>query len=102
MEIEKKKRGRRHKHKTTETTGMTYNGAINYALDKEAKAELDKSLADKREDTLTEDECKYLENQRENKSRTLNIRFTESEYRDIEDKCEQFGLFIHKSMCFIL
>ncbi|MDE5618910.1 MAG: MobC family plasmid mobilization relaxosome protein [Ruminococcus sp.] len=91
MENPKKKRGRPPKHKTTETTGMTYNGAINYALDKEVRAELDKSLADKGESTLSDDERKYLENQKENKSRTLNIRFTESEYRDIEDKCKQFG-----------
>lgn len=91
MEIEKKKRGRPPKHKTTETTGMTYDGGINYTLDKEVKAELDDSLAHKSEDELTEDERKYLENQKENKSRTLNIRFTESEYRNIEDKCEQFG-----------
>ncbi len=91
METEKKKRGRPPKHKTTETTGMTYDGAINFTLDKEFRAELDKNLADKDESQLTEDERKYLENQKENKSRTLNIRFTESEYRDIEDKCEQFG-----------
>jgi hypothetical protein len=91
MKNEKKKRGRPPKIFTTETSGMTYEGAINYALDKEVKSELDKSLADKVEDALTEDERKYLENQKENKSRTLNIRFTESEYRDIEDKCREFG-----------
>lgn len=91
METEKKKRGRPPKIFTAETTGLTYEGAINYALDKQVKSELNKSLADKGEDTLTEDECKYLENQKENKSRTLNIRFTESEYRDIKVKCEQFG-----------
>ncbi len=91
METEKKKRGRPPKPKTYETTGMTYDGAINYALDKEVKAELNKSLADKNERILSDDERKYLENQKENKSRTLNIRFTESEYRDIEDKCRQFG-----------
>jgi hypothetical protein len=70
---------------------MTYEGAINFVLDKEVKSELDKGLANKGEDALTEDEHKYLESQKENKSRTLNIRFTESEYRDIEDKCRQFG-----------
>ena len=91
MITEKKKRGRPPKPKTYETSGMTYDGAINYALDKEVKAELDKSLSDKDKSTLSDDERKYLENQKENKSRTLNIRFTESEYRDIEDKCEQFG-----------
>jgi hypothetical protein len=91
MKTEKKKRGRPSKIFTAETSGMTYEGAINYALDKEVKSELDKSLADKGEDTLTEDERKYLENQKENQSRTLNIRFTEIEYRDIEDKCREFG-----------
>jgi hypothetical protein len=91
MKTEKKKRGRPPKIFTAETSGMTYEGAINYALDKEVKSELDKILADKGEKALTEDELKYIENCKENKSRTLNIRFTESEYRDIEDKCEQFG-----------
>ncbi len=91
MEIEKKKRGRPPKHKTSETTGMTYDGAINYTLDREVKAELDKSLADKNESTLTEDERKYLNAKREKKSYTLNIRFTESEMQDIISKCEQFG-----------
>jgi hypothetical protein len=90
MKTEKKKRGRPPKIFTTETSGMTYEGAINFALDKEVKSELDKSLADKN-DNLTDDERKYLESQKENKSRTLNIRFTESEYRDIEDKCREFG-----------
>jgi hypothetical protein len=90
MKNEKKKRGRPPKIFTAETSGMTYEGAINFALDKEVKSELDKSLADKN-DNLTDEERKYLESQKENKSRTLNIRFTESEYRDIEDKCEKFG-----------
>ncbi len=89
--MEKKKRGRPPKIFTAETDGMTYEGVINYNLDKQLRAELDKSLADKPADTLTDDERKYLENQKENKSRTLNIRFTESEYRDIENKCEQYG-----------
>jgi hypothetical protein len=91
MKTEKKKRGRPPKIFTAETSGMTYEGAINFALDCQFQAELDKSLADKVEDTLTENERKYLESQKENKSRTLNIRFTESEYRDIEEKCRQFG-----------
>jgi hypothetical protein len=91
MKTDKKKRGRPPKIFTAETLGMTYEGAINFALDKEVKSELDKSLTDKGEDTLTNDELKYLESKKENKSRTLNIRFTESEYRDIEDKCREFG-----------
>ncbi len=91
METEKRKRGRPPKHKVTETTGMTYDGAINYTLDKEVKSELDKSLADKSESQLTDDERKYLKSKRENKSCTLNIRFTESEMQDIANKCEQFG-----------
>ena len=88
MNTEKRKRGRPPKHKVTETTGMTYDGAINYTLDKEVKSELDKSLADKSESQLTDDERKYLKSKRENKSCTLNIRFTESEMQDIENKCE--------------
>ena len=91
METEKKKRGRPPKNRVTETTGMTYDGAINYVLDKEVRAELDKSLADKDESQLTEGERKYLKSKKENKSCTLNIRFTESEIQDIEDKCRQFG-----------
>ena len=91
METEKKKRGRPPKHKTTETTGVTYNGAINYALDKEVRAELDDTLAHKSEDELTEDERKYLKAKREKKCYTLNIRFTESEIQDIISKCGQFG-----------
>lgn len=58
METEKKKRGRPPKIFTAETTGLTYQGAINYALDKEVRAELDKSLADKDESRLTEGERK--------------------------------------------
>ena len=91
MKTEKRKRGRPPKPKTYETTGMTYDGAINYTLDKEVKAELDKSLADKPENQLTDDERKYLKSKQENKSCTLNIRFTESEMQDIENKCKQFG-----------
>ena len=91
METEKRKRGRPPKPKIYETTGMTYDGAINYMLDKEVKAELDKSLADKPESQLTESQQKYLKSKRENKSCTLNIRFTESEMQDIENKCKQFG-----------
>ena len=41
METEKKKRGRPPKHKAMEFEGMTYEGAINNALDKEVAAELD-------------------------------------------------------------
>ena len=91
METEKKKRGRPPRPKTYETSGMTYDGAINYALDKEVKAELDKCLADKDESQLTDDERKYLETQRSNRTKTLNIRFTESDLQDIEEKCKQFG-----------
>ena len=35
MKTEKKKRGRPPKHKAMEFEGMTYEGAINHALDKE-------------------------------------------------------------------
>ena len=91
METEKKKRGRPPKSMTYETSGMTYDGAINYVLDKEVKAELDKCLADKDESQLTDDERKYLETQRSNRTKTLNIRFTESDLQDIEEKCKQFG-----------
>ena len=64
METEKKKRGRPPRPKTYETSGMTYDGAINYALDKEVKAELDKCLADKDESQLTDDERKYLKHKK--------------------------------------
>ena len=91
METEKKKHGRPRKQKFFETTGMSYEGAINYALDKEVQADLDKSLADKDESQLTDDERKYLKRKREKKSYTLNVRFTESEMQDILLKCEQYG-----------
>ena len=91
MEIEKKKRGRPPKRKIMEFEGMTYEGAINNALDKEVQADLDKSLADKDESQLTDDERKYLKRKREKKSYTLNVRFTESEMQDILAKCEQYG-----------
>ncbi len=78
--MEKKKRGRPPKIFTTETDGMTYEGVINYALNRQVKSDLDKSLADKPDDTLTDDERKYLDGQRSNRTKTLNIRFTESEY----------------------
>jgi Arc/MetJ-type ribon-helix-helix transcriptional regulator len=91
MNEEKKKRGRPPKIFTAETTGMTYEGAINYALDRQIKSELDKTLADKSDSELTDEERKYLDGQRSNRTRTLNIRFTEHEYRDIEDKCQQYG-----------
>lgn len=91
MNEEKKKRGRPPKIFTAETTGMTYEGTINYALDRQLKSELDKALAEKPDSELTDEERKYLDGQRSNRTKTLNIRFTESEYRDIEDRCEQYG-----------
>ena len=91
METEKKKRGRPPKHKVMEFEGMTYEGAINNALDKEVTAELDDTLAHKSEDELTDDERKYLKRKREKKSYTLNVRFTESEMQDILARCEQYG-----------
>ena len=91
MNTEKKKRGRPLKRKVMEFEGMTYEGAINHALDQEVKSELDKSLADKDESQLTDDERKYLKRKREKKSYTLNVRFTESEMQDILSKCEQYG-----------
>ena len=91
METEKKKRGRPPKRKAMEFEGMTYEGAINNALDKEVQADLDKSLADKDESQLTDEERKYLKRKREKKSYTLNVRFTESEMQDILAKCEQYG-----------
>lgn len=90
MQSEKKKRGRPRKNPLAETSGMTYEGAVNYALDKEIKSELETQLSNKSE-PLTADEKKYLDSQQNNHSRTLNIRFTESEYQDIENKCRQFG-----------
>ena len=91
MNTEKKKRGRPPKRKVMEFEGMTYEGAINNALDKEVRADLDKCLADKDESQLTDDERKYLKRKREKKSYTLNVRFTESEMQDILAKCEQYG-----------
>ena len=91
METEKKKRGRPPKRKAMEFEGMTYEGAINNALDKEVAAELDDTLANKSEDELTDDERKYLKRKKEKKSYTLNVRFTESEMQDILAKCEQYG-----------
>ena len=91
METEKKKRGRPPKHKAMEFEGMTYEGAINNALDKEVAAELEDTLANKSEDELTDDERKYLKRRKEKKSYTLNVRFTESEMQDILSKCEQYG-----------
>ncbi len=91
METEKKRRGRPRKQKLFETEGMTYEGAINNALDKEVQADLDKNLANKSEDELSDDERKYLKRKREKKSYTLNVRFTESEMQDILAKCEQYG-----------
>ena len=91
MKTEKKKRGRPPKRKAMEFEGMTYEGAINHALDQEVKADLDKSLADKDESQLTDDERKYLKRKREKKSYTLNVRFTESEMQEILARCEQYG-----------
>ena len=91
METEKKKRGRPSKRKVMEFEGMTYEGAINHALDQEVRADLDKSLADKDESQLSDDERKYLKRKREKKSYTLNVRFTESEMQDILARCEQYG-----------
>ena len=68
MKTEKKKRGRPPKHKAMEFEGMTYEGAINHALDKEVRADLDKCLADKDESQLTDDERKYLKRKKEKKS----------------------------------
>ena len=86
MENTKRKRGRPPKQKAMEFEGMNYEGAINNALDKEVKSELDDTLAHK-----SEDERKYLKRRREKKSYTLNVRFTESEMQDILAKCEQYG-----------
>lgn len=91
MNTEKKKRGRPPKRKAMEFEGMTYEGAINHALDQEVRSDLDKSLADKDESQLIDDERKYLKRKREKKSYTLNVRFTESEMQDILSKCEQYG-----------
>lgn len=44
MKTEKKKRGRPPKHKAMEFEGMTYEGAINHALDKEVRAALTSAL----------------------------------------------------------
>ena len=91
MKTEKKKRGRPPKRKAMEFEGMTYEGAINNALDKEVATELDDTLAHKSEDELTDDERKYLKRKKEKKSYTLNVRFTESEMQDIIAKCKQYG-----------
>ena len=91
MENTKRKRGRPPKHKAMEFEGMTYEGAINHALDQEVRADLDKSLADKDESQLTDDERNYLKRRKEKKSYTLNVRFTESEMQDILARCEQYG-----------
>ena len=91
MENAKRKRGRPPKRKAMEFEGMTYEGAINHALDQEVRADLDKCLADKDESQLTADEHKYLKRKKEKKSYTLNVRFTESEMQDILARCEQYG-----------
>jgi len=87
----KKKRGRPSKIKVSEITGMGYEGSINFALDKEVQSDLKKILADKDDSELSDEERNYLETQQSNRTRTLNIRFTESELQDIECKCRQFG-----------
>ena len=56
MENAKRKRGRPPKQRVMEFEGMTYEGAINNALDKDVAAELDETLADKDESQLTDDE----------------------------------------------
>lgn len=91
MKNVKKKRGRPPKTPIPEVSGLTTEGAINLALDKNIKSELKNQLAAKSEDILTNDEKIFLKNQRENKSKTLNIRFTESEYQGIIEKCERYG-----------
>ena len=91
MKNEKKKHGRPPKNPLPEITGLSAEGAINLALDKNIKSELQNQLADKSEDMLTNDEKIFLKSQREKKSKTLNIRFTESEYQSVVEKCEQFG-----------
>lgn len=73
------------------TRVLSYEGAINYSLDKDMQSELDDTLAHKSEGELTDDERKYLKRKREKKSYTLNVRFTESEMQDILLKCEQYG-----------
>lgn len=90
MQNEKKQRGRPRKNSLAETSEMTYEGAVNYILDKEIKSELENQLSNKSE-PLTAEERKYLESKHSNHSKTLNIRFTESEYQEIENKCQQFG-----------
>lgn len=88
MKNEKKKRGRPPKKQLPEVAGLSAEGAVNLALDKNIKSELQNQLATKSEDMLTNDGKTFLKNQRENKSKTLNIRFTESEYQGIIEKCE--------------
>lgn len=44
MDTENKRRGRPRKQKFFENSGMSYEGAINYALDKEVQNELDDTL----------------------------------------------------------
>lgn len=68
MENAERKRGRPPKRKVMEFEGMTYEGAINNALDKEVRAELDDTLAHKSEDELTTDKRKYLKRKREHRN----------------------------------
>ena len=82
MQNEKKQHGRPRKNSLAETRGMTHEGAVNYILDKEIKSELENQLSNK-SNPLTAEERKYLESKHCNHSKTLNIRFTESEYQDL-------------------
>ncbi len=91
MKNQKKKHGRPPKNPLPEVTGLTAEGALNFTLDQEVKSELQNQLAAKNENMLTNDEKTFLKSQHEKKSKTLNIRFTESEYQSIVDKCERFG-----------
>ena len=91
MENTKRKRGRPPKKRVMEFEGMTYEGTINNALDKEVAANFDDTFARKDRSQLTDDERKYLKHKKEKKSYTLNVRFTESEMQDILSKCEQHG-----------
>ena len=59
MDTEKKRRGRPRKQKFFENSGMSYEGAINNALDKKLAAELDDTLAHKSEGELAN--CAFME-----------------------------------------
>ncbi len=74
-----------------EFAGMTYEGAINNALDQEVKTDLDKSLADKDENQLTDDERKVPETQERKEVLHAECTLHESEMQDIVTRCEQYG-----------